>query len=97
MDGGPYFFNSAILYLRNWIERFNPDKEDFTWALVWIRLYSLPRDYWDEETLRDIGNSLGDFVKISYQTRSKKYTSYVRICVYMHIAKGTARLCLSGT
>jgi hypothetical protein len=42
MEGGPYFFNSVGLYLRNWTERFNPDKEDFTWAPVWIQLYSLP-------------------------------------------------------
>lgn len=28
LDGGPYFFNAASLYLRDWIERFNPDKED---------------------------------------------------------------------
>ena len=30
MDEGPYFFNSASLYLREWVERFNPDKEDFS-------------------------------------------------------------------
>lgn len=30
LDGGPYFFNAASLYLRDWVERFNPDKEDFS-------------------------------------------------------------------
>jgi hypothetical protein len=42
LEGDPYFFNSTRLYLRSWIEIFNPDKEDFTWAPVWIRLYSPP-------------------------------------------------------
>lgn len=42
MDGGPYLFNFIGLYLHNEVERFNPDKEDFTWAPVWIKLYSLP-------------------------------------------------------
>jgi len=28
-EGGPHFFNSSALYLRDWTERFNPDKEDF--------------------------------------------------------------------
>jgi hypothetical protein len=87
LEGGPYFFNSTGLYLRNWTKRFNPDKEDFTWVPVWIRLYSLPQDYWDDETLKDIGNTLGNFVKIAEQTKTNKYTSYARICVYMHIAK----------
>lgn len=34
MDGGPYFFNAASPYLRDWVERFNPDKEDLSWAPV---------------------------------------------------------------
>jgi hypothetical protein len=40
-----------------------------------------------DETLKDIGNTLGIFFKISEQTKTNKYTSYVRICIYMHISK----------
>jgi hypothetical protein len=47
----------------------------------------LPQDYWDDETLKDIGNALGNFFKIAEQTKTNKYTSYARICIYMHIAK----------
>lgn len=42
-ENGPYFFNSVGLSLHYWMERFNPWKEDFTYAPVWIRLYSLPQ------------------------------------------------------
>jgi len=45
IDGGPYFFNVAGLYLKDWVERFNQDKEDLSWAPVWIHLYSLPLEY----------------------------------------------------
>jgi len=48
---GPYIFNSAGLYLRFWMEKFNPDTEDFARPPLWIRLYSLPQEYWDEEIL----------------------------------------------
>lgn len=41
-ERGPYIINSSGLYLRNWKARFNPNKEDFSWALVWIHMYSLP-------------------------------------------------------
>lgn len=30
LDGGPYFFNVVGLYLRGWVERFNPGKEDLS-------------------------------------------------------------------
>lgn len=65
LDGGPYFFNALGLYLRGWIKHFNPDKEDLSWALVWLGLYSLPQEYWDEDSLRDIGNGLGEFIKVA--------------------------------
>jgi hypothetical protein len=86
-EGGPYFFNSAGLFLRFWTERFNPDKEDFTMAPVWIRLYSLPQEFWLEEILMGLGNTLGQYVKASEATKQRKYTSYARICVYMNISK----------
>jgi hypothetical protein len=44
-DGGPYFYNSAGLFLRFWTENFSPEKEDFSHAPVWIRLYSLPQEF----------------------------------------------------
>lgn len=85
LDGGPYFFNAAGLYLREWVERFNLDKEDLSWAPVWIRLYSLPVEYWEEDSLQEIGNALGEFIKIAEETKISRYTSYAQICVYIHL------------
>ena len=45
LEGGPYFFFLAKLYLRPWKERFNLEVEDMTVALVWIRLMGLPGEY----------------------------------------------------
>lgn len=44
-ENGPYFYNSAGLFLRFWTERFIPDKEDFTMVHARIRLYSLPQEF----------------------------------------------------
>ena len=76
MDEGPYFFNSAGLYLRNWIERFNPDLENCNRSPVWILLYLLPLEYWDEESLEAIGKGLGEFINIAEETKMRRYTSY---------------------
>lgn len=89
-EGGSYFFNSSGLYLTEWKPRFNPDKEDFSWAPVWIRMYSLPAEYWKEETLADIGNKLGTFIRVAAETKTRKYTSYARICVLMHLTNALA-------
>ena len=87
LEGGAYFFFSVGLYLRPWKEWFNPDTEDMTVSLVRIFLVGLAREYWDMEILRDIGNSIGEFVKIAEQTHLQRYTNFVRIYVYMDLSK----------
>ena len=64
-ESGPYLYNLACLFLRPCKERFNPDNENLTIAPVWIRMYSLPTEYWSEDILTKIGNMLGNFVKVS--------------------------------
>lgn len=50
-------------------------------------MYSLPSEYWDEESLRHIGKGLGEFIKIAEETNFRRYTSYARICVFMCLDK----------
>jgi hypothetical protein len=64
-EGGPYFYKSVGLYLRFWTNHFCLEKENFTYAPVWIHLYSLPQEFWLEEILLGIGNTLRKYVKSS--------------------------------
>jgi len=84
-EGGPYFYAAAGLYMRPWMMNFIQERETFTSVHVWVRLYSLPLDYWQTESLVAKGNKLGRFVKASEATRRGKYTSYARICVDMDL------------
>jgi len=86
-EGVPYFYVAAGLYMRPWIMNFVPERETFTSVLVWVRLYSLPLDYWQTMSLTTIGNKLGQFVKASKATRRGKYTSFSRICVEMDLSR----------
>ena len=47
----------------------------------------LATGYWDEGSLKDIGNSLAEFIKVAEETKLIRYTSYAHICVYMHLNK----------
>jgi hypothetical protein len=85
-EGGPYFHASTGLYMRPWKENFSPEKETFKSVPVWLRLYSLPLDYWLSSTFEAIGNKLGKYVKTSDATLKGKYTSYARICIEMDVS-----------
>ena len=50
-------------------------------------MYCLPIEYWAEDILTEIGNLLGNFVKVSEHTRQRRYTSYAKICMYLDISK----------
>ena len=80
LERGPYFYFSASLYLEPWKERFNLETEDMMVAHVWIRMFSLPCEYWDLETLQDIDNTLGEFVRVIEHTKHQKYTAFACIC-----------------
>ena len=56
-------------------------------ALVWIQLFSLPCEYWDLQILQDIGNMIGEFVKVAEQTKQQRYTYFSHIYVYMNLSK----------
>ena len=68
-------------------ECYNPKKEQFLAALVWLQLFSLPEDLLDLEILKGIGNPNGDFVKISKITTRRRNESYMRIYFYVDISK----------
>ena len=85
-EGGPYFYVEVCLYMRPQMMNFVQKQETFTLFPVWVRLYSLPLDYQQTETLVAIGNKLGHFVKVSEATRRGKYTSFARICVEMDLS-----------
>ena len=86
-EGGPYFFAVAGLYMRSWMMNFMLEWETFTSVPIWVRLYSLPLDYWQIESLTAIGNKLGRYTfSPSEATRRGKYTSFARICVEMDLS-----------
>ena len=59
-------------------------------------MFSLLQEYWDEDTLKEIKNTLGTYVISPDKTKMNKFTSYARICVYMHIANALLdTICLS--
>lgn len=62
-EGWPYFFWAVGLYMRPSVMNFVLEQETFTSVLVWVRIYSLPMDYWQNESLVAIGNKIGHFSK----------------------------------
>jgi hypothetical protein len=72
--------------MQPWKEKFSLEKETFKNVPVWMRLYSLPLDYWLPLTFETIGNKLGKYVKTSEETLRGKYTPYARMFIEMDVS-----------
>jgi len=53
-----------------------PKRETLTSVPLWIKLYSLPLDYWLSESLKTVGNKLGHFLKILEATLKGRNTCF---------------------
>jgi len=68
---GRYFLNNAILFILFWTPHFIPEKEKILVAPIW--------------EIVGIANIIGNYVKVSEITKSKRFLAYSRICVYMNV------------
>lgn len=59
---GPYFMGPQGLYLNKWMLDFDLTMDVPTTVLVWVRLPNLLVHYWNWDSLKHIGNTLGKFI-----------------------------------
>jgi hypothetical protein len=57
----------GVLRLSQWTKNFNPFMQHQTHAQIWIRLMDLPREYWRENTLREISGAIGFLSKCIFE------------------------------
>ncbi|GLJ52433.1 hypothetical protein SUGI_1115280 [Cryptomeria japonica] len=67
--------------LKEWEPIFNPLKMKFKEVPVWIRIYNLPFEYWDMDTLHSIGDKLGTFIRVGEGVEAKDFNMYARIYI----------------
>lgn len=68
-------------FTKDWKPNFDPKKEEIDSILLWVRLYNLPHEYQDLETLKMIGDKLGVFLKADEALEAKEYNMYARVCI----------------
>ncbi|GLJ51657.1 hypothetical protein SUGI_1097740 [Cryptomeria japonica] len=81
LDNGPFFIEGKGLNISVWSPNFNPFEATIEKTLIWIKLRGLPQEYKDVETLKQIGNHLGEFVKSEELVDPLDFSMISRLCV----------------
>ncbi|GMP89185.1 hypothetical protein CsSME_00040863 [Camellia sinensis var. sinensis] len=87
LNEGLWFVGKNFLAIRCWELDFQPEKASFSTTVVWVRLHSLPSEYYDHQILRRIGIKLGKVLKVDFHTENGDRGRFSRLCVQIDLGK----------
>ena len=77
--GGQKNLKPGTFKLSPWVQDFVPEKLKQTNAQVWVRLHSIPWEYWDEELLLSIGKTIGIPLDVDHASLRRDLCLYCRV------------------
>lgn len=81
LHSGPWFVTGHFLSVRQWEPNFAPHEATQTHTAIWLRLPTLPTEFYDQTILERIGSKLRATLKIDTCTSSTLRGRYARICI----------------
>ena len=79
----PYLLEGKGIIVKDWEPNLDLSKEKMQSFPIWVNLYNLPAEYWAEEALKEIGNTIGSFVKVEEVLNMMDSSSHPRILINM--------------
>ncbi|KAK9089040.1 hypothetical protein Scep_028122 [Stephania cephalantha] len=67
---GPWTVSGHYLTVQPWTSSFNPIGNNLSAVAAWVRFPSLPAKYYPKNVLRVVAETVGEFIKIDYNTVS---------------------------
>ena len=83
--GQVWNFGTTPFKLQRWTPLFDVDIERLDMIPVWVRLPRLPREFWNQTSLSDIGRALGTFTEADLSYLQTKRRTVARILVSLNI------------
>lgn len=64
MSSGPWMLQGYHIWTQNWEAGFRPSQAKLQKGIVWVNLPELPLEFYKNDLLTKIGNSIGQTIKI---------------------------------
>ena len=85
---GPWFWGSSSIFMQHWSPTFNPTIASISTIPVWVKLPNLRLHLWNDPSLQEIWNVIGQYHNIYLNTTKFFKMKYARICVQMDLNEG---------
>ncbi|KAK3010212.1 hypothetical protein RJ639_012476 [Escallonia herrerae] len=91
LEQGPWFIGTNYLSVQPWTPNFNPHVRSISSMAIWIRLHSLPLEYFDREILTLIGKQIGTPLRIDAITNSISKGRFARLCIQVDTSQALTK------
>ena len=88
---GPWNFDNNLLLLGRWRKGLTAANIIFSHTPFWVQVWGVPFELMTEETGRDIGNSMGNFVEMDKRSSQMDQAKFMRVRVELPIDKPLRR------
>ncbi|KAK0608558.1 hypothetical protein LWI29_032416 [Acer saccharum] len=81
LEAGPWLFAGRMVILKKWHPKLILSKDSYSKIPVWVKLFNIPHEYWNEEGLSHIASAVGKPLYADSLTESMKRISFARVCI----------------
>ena len=86
-NGRPWHISGLNLVLRRWEPFFNPYSATIQRIDQWVKITRLPLELWEEESLKQLLQDVGHFIKVDDITLNRSKGKFARVCLNIDITK----------
>ncbi|XP_061340020.1 uncharacterized protein LOC133286601 [Gastrolobium bilobum] len=84
---GPWIILDHYLAVRLWEPDFQPYRATIDKIAAWVRLPSFPMEYVQTKLIKQIGDWLGEFIRVDAATNTLHRGRFARLCVELDLSK----------
>lgn len=92
MDEGPWIFRGYAVLLEEYDGITKPSKIKFKKMIAWARIYDLPTGFRTTNIGRQLGNKIGEFLKVDLDDETNGWRDFLRIKVKLDVDKPLTRI-----
>lgn len=87
LTGGPWRVFGSYLMVQGWSPEFDPMRDEIVTTPVWVRLASIPVNFYHKSILMGIAKGLGKPIKVDLTTLNFERARFARVCVEVNLKK----------
>lgn len=85
LEDSPWFIGGHFIVLKKWHSMMKLSKDQLDKIPIWVKLFNVPLEYWDDDGLSGIASAIGEPLYMDRLTDYGDRVSFAKVCVEIGI------------